>query len=144
MTVGPVPAPRQKKAAASFRGRGGGVFVHSAQSRRPRLKSGVPATRDRSRRRGRRPSDAQGEVAAPEVLDAILANAQDLWQGSWVGERRQRWLGLLIALIGIALPAAAFALPQPEAEAVTDLDGGRSKGYGQGAVSCAAEIELVF
>jgi hypothetical protein len=27
---------------------------------------------------------------------------------------------------------------------VTDLDGGRSKGYGQGAVSCAAEIELVF
>jgi hypothetical protein len=55
-----------------------------------------------------------------------------------------RWLGLLIALVGIALPAAAFALPQPEAEAVTDLEGGRSKGYGQGAVSCAAEIELVF
>jgi hypothetical protein len=27
---------------------------------------------------------------------------------------------------------------------VTDLDGGKSKGYGQGAVSCAAEIELVF
>jgi len=27
---------------------------------------------------------------------------------------------------------------------VTDLDGGRSKGYGQGTVSCAAEIELVF
>jgi len=28
-----------------------------------------------------------------------------------------RWLGLLIASVGLALPAAAFALPQPEAEA---------------------------
>jgi hypothetical protein len=56
-------------------------------------------------------------VAALEVLDAILANAQDLWQGSWVGGRRHALAGSAHRSGWNALPAAAFALPQPEAEA---------------------------